>query len=94
MSIAKRIIDKAIVNICNDSSGKVVIVNSPDFTLLGSDSSIDSLTLVNLFIEIESLIEKDLGREVSVVTESSFDSDSQPFKNIANLILHLDELLK
>lgn len=94
MSIAKKIVDQAIVNICNDSSGKLVIVNSPDFPLLDTNATIDSLTLVNLFIEIESLIEKNLGREVSIVTESSFDSDSQPFKNIANLTLHLDELLK
>jgi hypothetical protein len=94
MSVAKKIVDQAIVNICNDSSGKLLIVNSPDFPLLDTNSSIDSLTLVNLFIEIESLIERELGKEVSIVTESSFDADSQPFKNIGNLILHLDELLK
>jgi len=93
MSIAKKIVDQAILNIVNESSGKLLIVNSPDFPLLDNNSSIDSLTLVNLFIEIESLIERDLGKEVSVVTESSFDSDSQPFKNIGSLILHIDGLL-
>ena len=93
MSIAKKIVEQAIANICNDPSAKVVIVNSPDFPLLDNNSTIDSLTLVNLFIEIESLIEKDLGIEISIVTENSFESDSQPFKNVASLISHVDELL-
>jgi acyl carrier protein len=93
MSIAKKIIEQAIANICNDPSVKVVIVNSPDFPLLDNNSTIDSLTLVNLFIEIESLIEKDLGIEISVVTENSFESDAQPFKNVASLISHVDGLL-
>jgi len=93
MSTAKQIVDQAILNLSNDSSVEVVIGNSPDFPLLDNNSSIDSLTLVSLFIEIERLIEKDVGKEISVVTESSFDSDLQPFKNIGSLIRHIESLL-
>lgn len=94
MTCAKDIVFEAIDQVNLDSSSDVKLEKDVDFLLLDQNSSVDSLLLVNLFVNIESLIEEKLNKLVSVVDEKSFESDQFPFKNIGNLILHIEGLIK
>ena len=83
----------AVDEVNDDPSIGVKIEKDPNFLLLDQASTIDSLTLVNLFVGIESLIEDRLGKTLSIVNEDSFESDQYPFKNIGNLIDYIQKLL-
>lgn len=93
MSSAQDFVYKAIDAVNDDPSVEIKITKDPNFLLLDRASIIDSLTLVNLFVGIESLIEEQLGKTISIVNEDSFDSDEYPFKNIGNLVNYVDRLL-
>ena len=94
MTYAKDIVFQAIDQVNIDHSSNVKLGKADDFLLLDQNSSVDSLLLVNLFINIESLVEEKLNKIISVVDEHSFESDQFPFKNIGNLILHVEGLIK
>ncbi len=93
MASAQDIVYEAINLINNDSLIVIKIDKDPNFLLLDHASIIDSLTLVNLFVTIESLIEEQLGRYISIVNEDSFASDQFPFKSVGNLIDYIQKLL-
>lgn len=93
MSSAQDFIFEAIDIVNDGQSAKTKIAKDPNFLLLDHASTIDSLTLVNLFVGIESLIEERLGKTISIVNEDSFDSHEFPFKNIGNLVNYIDKLL-
>ena len=92
MSQAKEIISQAISEI-NEQFDEVNIQNETNFLLLDSESSIDSVALVNLFISIETLIEEKTGKEVTVVKEDSFESDETPFKSVGSLTTYVESLI-
>lgn len=93
MSSAQDFVFEAIDAVNDDPSVAIKIAKDPNFLLLDQASTIDSLTLVNLFVGVESLIEDRLGKTISIVNEDSFDSDEYPFKNIGNLVNYIDRLL-
>ena len=92
MNKVDEIINEAISEI-NNQFDDVNIENRPDFLLLDSDGTIDSVALVNLFITIETLIEEKTGKEISVVKEDSFESESTPFKSVGSLTDYIKSLL-
>jgi acyl carrier protein len=92
MNKADEIINEAISEI-NNQFDDVNIENRPDFLLLDSDGTIDSVALVNLFITIETLIEEKTGKEISVVKEDSFESELTPFKSVGSLTDYIKSLL-
>ncbi len=65
----------------------------PDTPLLGKAGSLDSLTLVNLLLEIEQQIEDRTGRKVVLVDESAMTLEENPFLTIATLAAHLERVL-
>ena len=86
MNSAQSLVYEAIDEINLDSSMDIKIEKNADFLLLDDQSSIDSLTLVNLFVGIEALLELRLRKTISIVNEESFQSDAYPFKSVGNLI--------
>ena len=56
-----------------------------DTVLFGREGGLDSLTLVNLIVTVEGLVEKDFGRAVPLsIAEMLFEPDS-PFSNVGAL---------
>ena len=93
MSSAQDFVYQAVDLVNDDPSIGIKIEKDPNFLLLDQASTIDSLTLVNLFVGIESIIEDRLGKTLSIVNEDSFESDQSPFKNVGNLIDYIQKLL-
>jgi acyl carrier protein len=93
MIFARDFVYDAVDIVNNNPSSGIKIEKDPNFLLLDNASSIDSLTLVNLFVGIESLIEERLGKTISIVNEDSFESDQYPFKSVGSLIDYIQKLL-
>jgi hypothetical protein len=92
-NIEKIIIDEAINEVNLDLDHDDRISNSIDTLLLDANSSIDSLTLVRLLIAIERIIEEKTGKNVTVVDESAFETDTTPFASVGTLTAHVKKLL-
>ena len=60
--------------------------------LLGADAILTSMGLVILISDIESVLEEELGIEVTLVSEDAFSRRQSPFRSVdalANYILEL-----
>lgn len=91
--LSQEIIAAAIDEVNEDAEGGAVIVKAPSTTLLGSDSSVDSLSLVRLLVTVERIIEEKTGKSVVVVDESAFEAEHSPFATVESLTRHIDSLL-
>lgn len=92
-TLAKTIVTNAIDEINLDQEVESKLNNAPEFLLLNSESSIDSLTLVRLLITVERLIEEKTSKSIVVVDESTFDAEESPFATVGTLIDHVEKLL-
>lgn len=90
MDIVTRAIDLINKNKAEDEQ----LSKSPDTQLMGEDSNLDSLTIVNLFVAVEQIIEDDTGEIVIVVDQDAIGEDEHPFRTVKTLAAHLDERLK
>lgn len=92
--LANQIVCDAIKEINQELDGTAAIGMQPNFELLSSSSSIDSLTLVRLLISVERIIEEKTGKAVIVVDESAFESNESPFSTVGSLIDHVRKLIQ
>ena len=92
-TLSQEIINAAIDEVNEDSEDGSVIAKTPSTTLLGADSSVDSLSLVRLLVTVERLIEEKTGKSVVIVDESAFEAEHSPFATVQSLTRHIDSLL-
>ena len=92
-SISQGIIEAAIDEVNEDAENCVAITKNPYTSLLGADSSVDSLSLVRLLVTVERLIEEKTGKSVVLVDESAFEAERSPFATVESLSRHIDSLL-
>lgn len=92
-TLSQEIIYAAIDEVNEEAEAGSVIAKAPMTTLLGSDSSVDSLSLVRLLVTVERLIEEKIGRSIVIVDESAFEAEHSPFATVQSLTLHVDNLI-
>jgi acyl carrier protein len=92
-TLAQEIIEAAIDELNEDLEGGAIIAKTPLTTLLGSASSVDSLSLVRLLVTVERIAEERAGKSVVIVDESAFETDQSPFSTVQSLTRHLESLL-
>lgn len=92
-TLSQEIISAAIDEVNDDAENGTVIGKMPSTTLLGADSSVDSLSLVRLLVTIERLIEEKTGKSIVIVDESAFEAEHSPFATVQSLTGHVDSLL-
>jgi acyl carrier protein len=51
------------------------ISKSPDVRLRGEGSSVDSLTIINLLIELETIVEQETGKRISLMSVEAADME-------------------
>lgn len=69
------------------------IDKSPETILFGDDSTIDSLTFVNLVVSIEDLAATKGGVSFTLVDEESFSAADAPFRTVASLTTLIEKKL-
>jgi len=93
MAIATKIMVAAI-NEFNSTVEDTALVEAEDtFVLMGTNSLLDSLSLVRLFVTIERIIEEFTNKEITLIDESSFDTEEGPFGTVGSLTVHIDKLI-
>jgi len=93
MSIALKIVLAAIEEVNDGAQENFLISESPDTTLMGGDASPDSLALVRLLIAIERFTEEMVGKEITIVDDSAFDSEESPLATVRSLTQHVEKLI-
>ena len=69
------------------------IGKSADTELIGSGSEIDSLTVVNLVVETEQVVEEEFGTPVILSDEKAMAAEPSPFGSIGALAKYIETML-
>jgi acyl carrier protein len=69
------------------------IAKNPNSLLFGRDGNLDSLALVNLIVEIESLIEEKTNNSITLANEKAMSLNNSPFLSIKALAEYILTLL-
>lgn len=65
----------------------------PDTLLFGSDSLLDSLSLVSVIVDIETEVSDEFGRVVSLSDDRAMSRDPAPFTSVQTLKDYILEVL-
>ena len=90
-------IEQIILKMLGDSVDEIELVAgslSLDSVLLGENAVIDSLSLVNLIVDLEEEINDRTGVMISLTDDEAVFAEPSPYSSVKNLALYVDHLLK
>jgi acyl carrier protein len=90
-------IEQIILKMLGDSVDEIELVVgslSLDSVLLGENAVIDSLSLVNLIVDLEEEINDRTGVMISLTDDEAVFAEPSPYSSVKNLALYVDHLLK
>ena len=93
MSDALKIVMAAIEEVNDGLEDGSKIGVGPDVVLMGQDSIADSLALVRLFICVERIAEELVGKVITLIDDSAFDSDESKLATVHSLTQHVHNLI-
>ena len=91
--ITENIIKKAIVKINDQLPKSKKVIYKSSFPIFGKKSKLDSLTIVNLFFEIENKIKINLKKKITILNDDFFNKMNDNF-TILDLIKKINTKLK
>lgn len=62
--------------------------------LFGQDSKIDSLSLVSVIVDLETMLSIDYNLDISLTDDRAMTREKSPFDSVKNMIEYIDELVK
>lgn len=68
------------------------ILLSPTTALFGHDSTVDSLSLVSLVVDVETALSEKLGRQISLTDEVAMSREVMPLATVGTLTEFIIEL--
>jgi len=77
---------EVIDEINEDATRSDKIIKSLDTVLVGRESSIDSLTLLEIIVGLERKISDELNKHIIIVSDRAFSSFKSPFSTVSNLV--------
>lgn len=92
--LLRELVFKAIDAINIQLSANEKIPKEITTILYGEGSQLDSLTLVNLIVEIEQQFQDGLGRNLALTDESTLFQEDSPIKTINSLIAFISNLIE
>ena len=76
-----------------ESDNKIDISNGRESELFGGNSTVDSLELVNLIVEIEENISDKFNKNITITSEKAMSRNTSPFINIGTITDYIEEIL-
>ncbi len=70
------------------------ITLSIESKLFGGGGPIDSMSLVNLIVELEEYIDDEYSLNITLADEKAMSQRTSPFSRVKNLIEHIKEKIK
>ena len=92
-AVVLELIYKALQSLNDEREPEAQINIGPDTSLFGAESTLDSLALVSVIVDIETLISDRFGRSVSLTDDRAMSREPVPFTNVALLKAYVVELL-
>lgn len=74
-----------------DISDKIVV--TPQTILFGTNSSIDSLSLVSVVVDLEMFLSDHIGKEISLTDDRAMTREISPFDSITTLADYIYEII-
>lgn len=93
MNEALKIVMAAIEEVNDGAEEGFQIDGDPECVLIGQNALVDSLTLVRLFVSVERIAEELVGKEISLIDDSAFDSEDSPLSTVYSLTQHVQNLI-
>tara|TARA_Y100001935_G_C16984700_1_gene350521 strand:- start:196 stop:483 length:288 start_codon:yes stop_codon:yes gene_type:complete len=95
MNIEKiqNIIFECLKEYAKNSPSEIKISDASNTAIFGSESSLDSLGLVTLLVEIEQNVEDKFGVEITIADEKAMSMKNSPFMNVETLSNYINELI-
>ena len=87
------IICTAISNLNEELRGGQQIPLSPETLLFGGDSTIDSLSLVSVIVDVETALSSDFNTPLSLTDDRAMSREVSPFTSVRSLADYILELL-
>lgn len=87
------VIYKALNSLNEERGSDEQIVVGPDTCLFGANSALDSLSLVSVIVDLETLVSDKFGKSVSLTDDRAMSRDPVPFSSVGTLKAYLLELL-
>ncbi len=90
-------VERTIFSAIDDVNGLLLpaqrLTKSPETALMGDQSALDSLGLVNLIVAVERRVEEAFGVNLVLVDQESMSLKESPFKKIGTLVDYTKNLL-
>lgn len=77
-----------------ERDGKPPIAKTPETSIHGDASGLDSLGLINFVVAVEENVERSFGRPIMLADDRALSRDPSPFDSIAELGAYVEELLE
>lgn len=87
------VIFQALRNLNEERDPSEQFVVDANTRLFGSDSDLDSLALVSVIVDVETLVEDRFGHRVSLTDDNAMSRDPVPFVSVAALKSYILEQL-
>lgn len=93
MSNALKIVMSAIDEVNDSIEGEVKIGKEPNVELMGPDAVADSLTLVRLFLAVERITEELVGKEITLIADTAFETEESHLATVNSLTQYVQNLI-
>ena len=84
---------KALTSLNEERNGNEQIVINDETCLFGEDSVLDSLSLVSVIVDLETMVSDQFNTSISLTDDRAMGRDPVPFVNVTALRAYLLELL-
>jgi acyl carrier protein len=84
---------KALAALNEERAADEQIPLAPDTCLFGEGSALDSLSLVSVIVDLETIVSDQFGKAVSLTDDRAMSRDPVPFTDVRALKTYLLELL-
>lgn len=84
----------AIDDVNTDHDGKPPLAKSPETSIHGSSSTLDSLGLVNFVVAVEENVEREFGAQIMLADDRSLSQEPSPFRSLQALADYVEVLLR
>ena len=87
------IIFQALANVNDERGPDEQIDISPTTILFGTDTVLDSLSLVSVIVDVEAAVSETSGRDVVLTDDRAMSQDVSPFSDVGSLTAYILLLL-
>ena len=77
-----------------DEGNEKILNNSDDTQIIGGESVLDSLDILNFIVALQENIEAEFGNHIELVNDELLSEKNNPLSTVKTLKLHLLEILK